>query len=194
MIVYLHGFSSGAASRKATQLKHALEPIDVLVPEYPSHQPRNAIATLVKFITHREAKNKKQKFLLIGSSLGGFYAQYLATRLEQVSGVVLINPALQPQLTLKPYIGQLSNQVTGESFKFSERDFLELAEFDIPATTVSVPTLVLLDKGDDVIDYQFAAHRYQDIGRVIAYPGGSHWFDHLEVAIPEIQKFHDELC
>jgi len=129
----------------------------------------------------------------MGSSLGGYYAQYLATRLEQVSGVILINPALQPQHTLKPYIGQLSNQVTGESFEFRESDFLELEEFDIPAEDIRVPTLVLLDKGDDVIDYQFAAHRYQDVGRVIVYPGGSHWFDHLEEAIPEILKFHDEL-
>ncbi|WP_455222255.1 YqiA/YcfP family alpha/beta fold hydrolase [Kaarinaea lacus] len=194
MIVYLHGFSSGAASQKATRLKQALAPIVVFVPEYPSHQPRSAVAMLVKCIRQQTAKSGAQKILLIGSSLGGFYAQYLAARLDCVSGVVLINPALQPRLTLKPYIGRQTNLVTGETFEFREKDFQELAEFHVPANKINVPTLVLLDEGDDVIDYRFAAQQYQKIGRVIVYPGGSHWFDHLDDAIPHIRKFYDDLC
>ena len=131
--------------------------------------------------------------LLIGSSLGGYYAQCLATSLDYISGAVLINPALQPRLTLKPYIGQHTNQVTGELFEFTEKHLQELVEFDVPTNKINVPTLVLLDEGDDVIDYQFAAEKYKDIGQVIVYPDGSHWFDHLDDAIPHIRKFYHEL-
>ena len=129
----------------------------------------------------------------MGSSLGGYYAQYLATRLDYISGIVLINPALQPELTLQPYIGQQTNQVTGGLFEFSQKDFQELAEFDVPVNKISVPTLVLLDEGDELIDYQYAAYRYSGIGRVVVYPGGSHWFEHLPAAIPEIRTFYETL-
>ncbi|MCB1829241.1 MAG: esterase, partial [Gammaproteobacteria bacterium] len=44
-----------------------------------------------------------EELTLMGSSLGGFYAQFLAAALDAVDRVVMINPALQPQLTLKPF-------------------------------------------------------------------------------------------
>ena len=193
MIVYLHGFSSGAASQKATALQKALSPTLMIVPEYPSHRPHDSIAILTGYLRQQSAQSERQKILLVGSSLGGYYAQYLATRLDYISGVVLINPALQPQVTLEPYIGQQANQVTGELFEFSQKDFQELAEFDVSVNKNSTPTLVLLDEGDELIDYKFAAHHYCGIGRVIVYPGGSHWFDHLPAAIPEIRTFYETL-
>ncbi|KPJ95325.1 MAG: hypothetical protein AMJ55_04000 [Gammaproteobacteria bacterium SG8_15] len=193
MIVYLHGFSSGAASQKANALQKALAPTLVIVPEYPSHRPHDSIAMLTECLRTQSTQSDRQKILLVGSSLGGYYAQYLAARLDFISGVILINPALQPQLTLKPYIGQQTNQVTRELFEFSQKDFLELAEFDVPVNKISTPMLVLLDEGDELIDYQYAAHHYNDIGRVIVYPGGSHWFDHVPDAIPEIRAFYEIL-
>ena len=193
MIVYLHGFSSGAASQKATALQKALAPTLMIVPEYPSHRPHDSIAVLIECLRRQSTQSERQKILLVGSSLGGYYAQYLATRLDYISGVVLINPALQPQVTLEPYIGQQTNQVTGELFEFSQKDFLELAELEVLVNKISTPTLVLLDEGDELIDYQYAARRYSGIGRVIVYPGGSHRFDHLPDAIPEIQAFYETL-
>ena len=193
MIVYLHGFSSGAASQKATALQKALAPTLMIVPEYPSHRPHDSIAVLTECLRQQSTQRERQKILLVGSSLGGYYAQYLATRLDYISGVVLINPALQPQVTLEPYIGQQTNQVTGELFEFSQKDFLELAELEVLVNKISTPTLVLLDEGDELIDYQYAARRYSGIGRVIVYPGGSHRFDHLPDAIPEIQAFYETL-
>ena len=128
--------------------------------------------------------------MLIGSSLGGFYAQYLGVQLEEVTSAVLINPALQPQITLKPCIGRQINMLTGEAFIFRQQDCDELQRFEVPTDDITVPTLVLLDKGDEVIDYHFAEEQYKNIGRVITYPGGSHRFDHLEEAMPEIAAFY----
>ena len=130
-----------------------------------------------------------QKLVLMGSSLGAYYAQYLANQLTFVSGVVLINPALQPQLTLHPYIGRQVNQVTGQPFEFSQQHFEELRLFDVQVNAIRCPTLVLVDEDDELIDYQDALNRYGSHGRVIVYPGGSHRFDHLPDAIPEIREF-----
>jgi predicted esterase YcpF (UPF0227 family) len=193
MIIYLHGFSSGAASQKAVKLKRLLSPVPLMVPEYPSHRPRESIALLTQIITRQAAENSDGKIMLIGSSLGGYYAQYLASALPVVHGVVLINPALQPQLTLQGYTGQQTNMVTGKVFEFRQQDFEELSQFDMPAGAIRVPSLVLLDEGDEVIDYKYAAKRYNSLGRVIVYPGGSHWFDHLESAAPEILSFYQLL-
>ena len=133
---------------------------------------------------------KNEPLMLIGSSLGGYYAQYLAANLDIVTKVVLINPALQAQKTLHPYIGQQTNMVTGESFVFTQQDFDKLQLFDVSIEDISVPTLVLLDEDDELIDCRFAEQKYQVVGRVVVYPGGSHWFDHLEEAIPEIVNFY----
>lgn len=128
--------------------------------------------------------------MLIGSSLGGYYAQYLGVHLDAVNKVVLINPALQPRKTLKPYIGQQTNIVTGKSFIFTQQNFDELAQYKVSTKDVVAPTLVLLDEGDEVIEYRFAEAQYKDIGRVLIYPDGSHRFDHLEEAVPEIEAFY----
>ena len=188
MIVYLHGFSSAAISRKATQLKQRLMDYDFFVPNYPSHQPVNAVASLREYLAKLTQHNNE--IMLIGSSLGGYYAQYLGSVLDDVKKVVLINPALQPQQTLGPHIGTHTNVVTGELFDFTQSDFDGLAQFEVPSLDDVAKTLVLLDEGDDVINYEYAAFRYRDAGRIVIYPGGSHWFDHLEEALPEVIAFN----
>ncbi len=170
-----------------------LAPVPMIVPEYPSHHPRESIALLTQTITRQAADKSDGKIMLIGSSLGGYYAQYLAAALPAIDGIVLINPALNPRLTLRQYIGGQTNMVTGKPFEVRQQDIEELAQFDVPAGAIKAPSLVLLDEGDEVIDYQFAAKRYNSLGRVIVYPGGSHWFDHLQDAVPEILSFYQSL-
>jgi len=193
MIVYLHGFSSAAASRKANYLKQQLQGYEFYVPDYLSHRPREAIRFLTNYLTRLLEKSPHQKLMLIGSSLGGYYAQYLGATINSVGRVVLINPALQAQQLLAPYLGEHTNMVTGETFEFTSNDLEELGLFEVADMEKLSKTLVLLDQGDEVIDYHFAAHRYQEIGHVVVYPGGSHWFDHLDEALPQIIAFYQQL-
>lgn len=189
VIVYLHGFSSGAASAKARFFQTALAPVPVVVPDYASHRPRAAVDTIKRCIDTTLQQHREQRLVLMGSSLGGYYAQYFGAHLEAVGRVVLINPALQPQQTLAPYIGRNTNMVTAEVFEFSQRDFDALADYDLAAGLGPAPTLVLLDEGDEVIDYRIAAERYRDAGRVVVYPGGSHGFEHLQQGAAEVRAF-----
>jgi len=188
MIIYLHGFSSSAASDKAQRIKILLRQYQIYIADYPSHQPANAIKRLKSCIT--EISDGDVPVMLIGSSLGGFYAQYLGAYLSNVHKVVLINPALQPQLTLKPYLGMHMNMVSGELFNFLQSEYDQLALYDVTNMNSIADTLVLLDKGDSIIDYRVAEARYRARGRVVCYPGGSHWFEHLEQAVPEIVEFY----
>lgn len=189
MIIYLHGFSSSAASHKAALFKEAFATTPFHILDYPAHQPHAAVASITRGITLALAETPDEPVMLMGSSMGGFYAQFLAAVLDVVDAVIMLNPALQPQLTLKPYIGSNINMVTGEPFEFSQQDFDDLAEYDRGPVPSGKPVLVLLDEGDEVIDHRVAAQIYCNRAEVVIYPGGSHSFEHIEQAIEEIRKF-----
>ena len=189
MIIYLHGFSSAAASNKAGIFKRALSENPFLILDYPAHQPHAAVSLITRTIISAKSEYPGEVLTLMGSSMGGFYARFLALALAVVDRVVMINPALQPQLTLEPYIGLNTNMVTGEPFEFSRQDFEDLADYACEPVSQLTPTLVLLDEGDEVIDHRVAASAYATAGRVVVYPGGSHRFEHIDEAIPEIRNF-----
>ena len=105
--------------------------------------------------------------------------------------VVLINPALQPALTLAPYLGWQTNFYTSERDYFGKVQLERLMHYDIPLPCAQpVSTLVLLDAGDELIDYRIAQARYTGCAKIIVYPGGNHQFQHLREATAAIQDFH----
>ena len=90
-ILYIHGFNSAPASKKATQLSEVMERLGLsdhlLVPAL-HHHPREAIGQLELAIA------ELGRPLLVGSSLGGYYATHLAER--HGLKALLINPAVSP--------------------------------------------------------------------------------------------------
>jgi len=98
-ILYLHGFNSSPESHKARVLQRYMEQsgLDdyIEIPEIPP-QPAHAIALLKQ---RTEALGQLGGVSFVGSSLGGFYATWLA---EQYNGAaVLINPAVKPHQLLR---------------------------------------------------------------------------------------------
>lgn len=192
MIVYLHGFNSSGGSAKAAWLREHLPDIDVLSPTYPAHVADEASKVLRDYFARlRRERLKNEKLLLVGSSMGGFWARYLAPALG--AGMVLINPAMHPETSLLKAVGVNRNLATGEEYVLTEAQVSALARYGVPKCNPKVPTLVLLDEADEVIDYRVAEAFYRDCRRVIVYPGGSHQFDHLSEALPDILRLHDNL-
>lgn len=191
MIVYLHGFNSSGGSAKAAWLRRHLPDIEVLSPTYPAHVADEAPTVLRGYFAQLRREHPDEKLLLVGSSMGGFWARYLAPELH--AGMVLINPAMHPETGLLKAIGVNRNLATGEEYVLTEVQVGALARYGVEKCNPEVPTLVLLDEADEVIDYRVAEAFYRDCGRVIVYPGGSHQFDHLPEALPEILRLHDDL-
>ena len=79
MLVYLHGFNSSPASHKAQLLKAHLEGRGLghlyACPALPD-TPREAIGTIEAAIAGQDPRS----VTFLGSSLGGFYATYLAEK------------------------------------------------------------------------------------------------------------------
>ena len=191
MIIYLHGFASSAQSWKARRLKQWFAPVSVLAPTF-GQDPLFAVRFLEKFIGDAVARTSREPVMLIGSSLGGYYGQYLARRFSV--GVVLINPALEPMVTLRQYVGQNRLYHTPETFTFTLAQLQALKRFDIVDPCVApVPTLVLVDQGDDIIDSSVAVKRYAGCGEVRQFDGGDHGFAHLEESLDLIKAFYQRL-
>lgn len=188
MIIYLHGFNSSGASAKGQFLRAQLQDIPVLTPSY-HHDPARAIVMLQHLV--EQSLRDDDHLLLAGASLGGYYAQYLARRyaLKQI----LINPALAPLTTLDDHLGENVNFYTGERYVLRRQHLDALRALDVPAPCdVPIPTLLLLDQGDELLDYRLAAERYRACAKTLLFDGGDHAFQHLPEALPAIRRFYTQ--
>jgi uncharacterized protein len=192
MIFYLHGLNGSGASQKATWLRTHLAPVPVLAPTYSVHRADGALAFLRVFVRETCRSRGPSKCLFIGSSLGGYYAPLLAA--EFGGGMVLLNPSTRPNETLPHYLGPQHNDATGEDYVLTMEMVTAFAKYRAPRCNPAVPTLLLLDAADDVLDYRHAEAFYRGCGRTVVYAGGSHRFDHLDLALPEIRSLYDSLA
>ena len=181
VLFYLHGFNSSPASWKAQALarhidSHAL-PIDYRVPRLPI-APDRVIAQLSGEI----AALAGREITLLGSSMGGFYAACLAERFDLRA--VLINPAVHPHELLRDYLGENRNYHDDAVDILEERHIGQLRELEGPLRDPS-RFWVLVQAGDETLDYRLATARYRG-ARMTIEPGGSHGFDDFERHIASI--------
>lgn len=157
MIVYLHGFRSSPQSMKARLLAermHALGRDDEWVcPQLPA-SPKAAIALALALA----AKAPPGTLSLIGSSLGGYYATWLAERLG--CPAVLLNPAIVPLQDLDRHVGVTTQYHSNEPFEFRREYIDELAALAVPAITGPQRYFLIAATGDDVLDYRDMVRHY----------------------------------
>ncbi len=190
MIIYLHGFNSGGGSAKASALRRMFAPVPVLSPSYPAHRAAEAVRFLRDYIQQARAQYPQDlRLVLVGSSLGALYARYLAREFN--AAIALINPAMRPEHDLLACVGQNRNEATGELYLLTEAQVRAFGTYQVVRCDPTVPTLVLLDEGDELLDYRVAAAFFSGCGKTIAYPRGSHRFDHLSEAESDIRLLHD---
>ncbi len=187
MILYLHGLNSAGTAGKAVTLRKSLAPIPITSPTYPAHRPKQAVAELSQLI--QRLISKDSKLVIIGSSMGGFYGQYLARQFP-VARLILINPALKPWELLHRREGEQQNFVTGERYILTKEDIQQTRDYAIKTVNDHVPTTLFLDKGDETIDYQVAANMYRNTGELIIFEGGDHRFQHMKELITYIQAHY----
>lgn len=100
-IVYIHGFNSSPQSHKAQQFQRW---IAAQHPEITLHIPALKPFPLDAIKQLEDLANLLQHTGFIGSSLGGFYAVYLAEKFK--ARAVVINPAVRPFDSLAQYLGE----------------------------------------------------------------------------------------
>ena len=184
MLIYVHGFNSSARSFKAGLLRDRVAQLglgaDYACPEL-AHRPQQAIAQLEALI----AGSPRAATALVGSSLGGFYATWLAEKYRLKA--VLVNPAVRPYELLHDYLGPQKNLYTGAEYEFTEQHLVELRELEVAAITPE-RYLLMLQTGDEVLDYRQAVEKYRD-ARQIVIEGGDHGFGSFATYLDTVLRF-----
>mgnify|MGYP001817627011 CR=1 FL=1 len=187
MLIYLHGLNSSSNSRKAGMLRDQLAPIPVLAPSYPAHRPDQAVDSLWQFLYGlRQERGEGFAPFVVGSSMGGFYGQYLARRCR-FAHLFMINPALQPWRLFSVYEGREQTTADGETYRVTRALIESTRRFGVEQVCDGVPTTLFLDRGDEVIDYTMAEAIYRECGRMFLFDDGDHAFAHMSEAIAVIR-------
>lgn len=185
MILYLHGFRSSPQSFKARLLAQRMASLghadDYICPQLPA-SPRAAIEVAMQIA----GQAVPEQLVLIGSSLGGYYATWLA---EQIGcRAVLLNPAVQPPRDLEKYVGVTTAYHSDEPFEFKHEYIAELNALAVDRITQAERYFLLAATGDEVLDWREMVAKYAG-ARQTVIEGSDHGISDFECYIGQVLAF-----
>jgi len=184
VIIYLHGFNSAPSSHKARTMARYLEERGLgekfACPALP-HFPREAM----NLIEALPALRNPREVTFVGSSLGGFYATWLAEKYQ--CRAILIQPAVFPHVGLEKYLGRQQNLYTGAEYDLKPAHLQGWREICVDKVD-SERYLLLLETGDEVLDYREAVRKYEG-ARMVIREGGDHMLQSFPEHLPRMLAF-----
>lgn len=190
MILYLHGFRSTPASFKARLMAQAMTERGLTAhwecPQLPA-SPQAAI-DLAMEIAQRQLRQTQspQALTIIGSSLGGYYATWLAEQLA--CKAVLLNPAVTPTRDLAAHIGEHRLYHCDEPFVFLPRHVDELSAIQVRHITRPERYFLIAATGDEVLDWKEMRDHYPACRQRIVQ-GSDHGLSDFALWLPEVLEF-----
>lgn len=190
LVLYIHGFLSSPLSQKAQQTEAWLAQnhpqIKFVCPQLSSY-PKEAQMQLLQAIEPYDAN----EIYAIGSSLGGYWATYLLEQ-NKINKAVLVNPAVSPQQRLPEYVDRpVKSYYTEEVYTLTQKDMAYFVKFDTPGIMYAERYWLMVQKGDETLDYRQAVEKYAGC-RQLVEEGGNHTFQGFEQKLPEIYQFFFE--
>jgi predicted esterase YcpF (UPF0227 family) len=186
-IIYLHGFNSSPQSVKG----RAIARVAAALPDPPrfhlpalAQHPEQAMREVCAWID--SAGVDRANLALIGSSLGGFYATWLAERYG--ARAVVINPAIRPAADLRPFVGRQRNPHTGVEYDVTPAHFVELALLEVARITQAERYFLLVRTGDELLDWRVASAFYAGAFQYVA-GGGDHGWEDFAAEIASVLGF-----
>jgi predicted esterase YcpF (UPF0227 family) len=185
MILYLHGFRSSPRSFKARLVQERMRAAgrehELICPQLPA-SPKEAMR-LALLLAERHAPHD---LAIVGSSLGGFYATWLAERLG--TRAVVLNPAVNPSKNLEQHVGVTTAWHSSEPFEFRREYVDELAEFRVGRITRPERYFLIAATGDEVLDYRDMVAHY-DGARQHVIEGGDHAISDFASHVDDVLAF-----
>lgn len=181
--IYLHGFLSSPDSKKGRilALEHKKRGIPFFAPDL-TMSPEQVSAMLTRFT----AGMPPEELTVVGSSLGGFYATWLAEKTG--CRAVLLNPVVRPWELVRDFLGEQETYGGKRCVVITEDYADQLLRLDTPAITMPTRYLVLLSTSDEVLDWHEADRKYQAAKRVLV-PQGDHQISNFDQYSPAITDF-----
>lgn len=177
-LIYIHGFRSSPLSEKSRAFRQIFP--DITLATYDTLHPDIGFRQLDAIMQPALANQP----ILIGSSLGGFWAYQFAKKHGLTC--VLLNPCMTPEKTLRPDIGLVTNMYTGEQGVMEEADLQKYENYRLQGEPREC--VVLHEKGDELIPYQESVANFGGKAKLVLIEGGSHSFEQLDIALEEIKR------
>lgn len=185
-LLYLHGFRSSPQSAKALLTHQWLQQhapqVNWCCPALPA-SPKAAAALIAEITAHWP----KDTMAVMGSSLGGFYATWLAHRRN--CKAVLLNPAVEPARDLARHIGthpcwhDPSERIYFDASYVQELVALSVGDFLRPDQVLAV-----LGTNDEVLSFEEMSTRYASCPQRVVV-GGDHGLNNFADLLPEVACF-----
>ena len=134
-------------------------------------------------VTEGVAHWPRETMAVVGSSLGGFYATWVAE--QTACRAVLLNPSVDPLKNLQHHVGVTTAWHSDEPFEFKHDYIDELRVLSVPAISVPSRYFLIAATGDEVLDYRDMVAHYQGARQHVS-GGGVH-------AIAEFADYVDEV-
>jgi len=156
----------------------------LICPQLPA-SPKAALE-LVLTLAERYANQGPDRIAVIGSSLGGFYATWLAERFG--CRAALVNPAVDPLKDLDKHVGVTTAWHSDAPFEFKRDYIAELADLKVDKITRPERYFLLAATGDEVLDYRDMVSHYAGAHQHVIQ-GSDHAVSEFEQYVDEVLAF-----
>jgi predicted esterase YcpF (UPF0227 family) len=185
MILNIHGYNSNGENSKFQYLKSIFPNETIVSPTLPFN-PKDTAEQLKSIIL-----KQKEKILVVGSSLGGFYAYYIAARFSL--NVCLINPSLIPFVNLVDRMLEQKDIVESQRVSIEQlkelRDLFSLSYLEAEKKNVNV----FVCNDDDVINHVAVTKKMSPFfNQYLEFETGGHRFEDLPRLKKHLIKLYDK--
>lgn len=186
-IMYIHGFSSSGRGEKVSELRNYFKSSKIISPTLPV-DPLGAVEYLERIID-KIINKKNGKIFTIGTSMGGFYSYYLATK-RDIPGIQ-INPLVDIEV-MRKFLGININFKTNKSFDWTEQHIERLKTIDLfnnENIKIENKNLNLfLSKDDELFDVSKTLLVYKNANSVDLFENGGHRFEIFKETLDLIEE------
>ena len=187
-LVYLHGFRSSPRSSKAVMTGEAVKGLSSDKNTYEWYCPQlHASPKLSMEMVMNHINNACfDRLVVIGSSLGGFYTNFLAEKYG--CKAVTLNPAVRAPRELAPHVGMMTSYDSKEPFDFRPEYIDELKALQVEKISSPSRYFLIAAKGDELLDWKEMVQFYEG-SKQLVLEGSDHGIADYADHLPEVIRF-----
>ncbi len=188
LLVYFHGFRSSPRSSKAVMTGEAIKALSTQDQSYEWYCPQLLASPKhsMDMVTNHIDQSDANSIIIIGSSLGGFYTNYLAEK-YQCKGIAL-NPAVFAARELEPHVGMMTEYDSDKPFDFKAEYIDELRALQIDHISDPQRYFLIAAKGDELLDWKEMVAFYAGAKQLVL-EGSDHGIADYAKHLPAVLDF-----
>jgi len=188
LLVYLHGFRSSPRSSKAVMTGDAVKAISTEHDAYEFYCPQLLASPKqsMDMVTAYIDQANFDRLVVVGSSLGGFYTNFLAEKYG--CKAVALNPAVRAARELSPHVGMMTSYDSDEPFDFRPEYIEELQALQVEKISIPDRYFLMAAKGDELLDWKEMVQFY-DGAKQLVLEGSDHGIADYADYLPKVIQF-----